>query len=109
MAEYSIEIVMPKGNTIWDGYTDIISARLEAVRQITERGKESVYVNIIKHGGPKYGHVYGIVERIDYDEAVWLCKQYHKRGVAPESSTRLYRLNPRTGRLMDYDQYWRYV
>ena len=116
MASYRIEIVSAKGNTVWPGttspdwpgYRTLKSARIKAIEQIKRRGKESTYVNILKDEG--YGR-WPIVERIDYSEYVsdWTCRQYGKQGNAPESRMRTYRVSAQTGRLLDYDKYWKYL
>lgn len=116
MASYRIEIVSAKGNTVWPGttspdwpgYRTLKSARMKAIEQIKRRGKESTYVYIQKDLG--YGR-WSIVERIDYSEYIsdWVCRQYRKQGISPDSSTRTYRVSPNTGGLLDYDKNWRYL
>lgn len=112
MAKYTLEIVMPKGNTFRDLDCTLTDARLTAVRQIMTRGKKSTYVNILKetYKYSKWGNNV-IIERIDFDDYVdsWTCIQYGKQGNSPMSKSRKYRLSPKTGRVLNWDKYWKYI
>lgn len=105
MVEYTLELVLPKGNTFRNGYRQLTSARLGAVNLIKHYGKDNTFVNIIKiiKGARP------IVERIDFDEYIqdWTCLQYSDAVKGKKS--RKYRLSPKTGKLLDWDKNWRYL
>ena len=104
MAKYTLEVIMPKGNTFRDIDCTLTEARLKAINLIKNRGKNS-YVFICDGTWDM-----NALERIDYDEYIndWVCQQYRVRGKKLDRSRR-YRLSAKTGKLLDWDKYWRYL
>lgn len=48
------------------------------------------------------------IEEVYYNHGEYYLRQYGVQGNAPESLTRLYRVSPKTGKLLDMDKYWKY-
>lgn len=100
-SKYVVEIITNKGNTFRDVDT-IGDARRVSLDKIISYAKKGWVCNTVTYRREEGGFMREMEEIWKDPEYGFICqKEYPER--------RRYRISPNTGRLLDFDKYWKYL